>query len=339
MSSFTSLHLVAELTNRCNFSCLHCLRENNATPQPDLPLELYEKFLREARTYRSPYVTLTGGEPTLHQHLETVLALTAQYGYTFTIVTNGWTFKDLVPLFERFQKHLHAIIFSLDGAKEETHTLLRQQPESYQRILEACMICYYKQLPFRLSITLHRQNVDELEEFIRLASKLGAESVNIGQAQLTSRLVAQQLALSPQQRRQIHQRLLHLRDTAPLPVNMMYDYFVENPYFLCQTLLMSSIALDYRGRVRFCCQLSGYPADDAHQDADIIGDLRDASVWECHRRLVRKIAEFQQEKITRIEQNTLSENDHFPCYYCLKYFGKLGWLRDFPTSEWNDHEQ
>lgn len=338
-SQLTPLHFAVELTNRCNFHCQHCLRTNNIAPNLDLPVPLYKKFLQQAQSYHSPQLIFTGGEPTLHQDFETILVLTESQNFSYGIVTNGWNFEENYPLLLRYRKNLQAVIFSLDGAKEETHDAIRQQPGSYRKIIQACMICYYKQLPFRLSVTLHRMNVTEVDEVLSLASKLGAEAVNVGFAQLTPELVAKGLAFSPQERKTTQEYLFKLQEQSPVNVNLMFDFFAQNPYFLCQTLLMGSIALDYNGCVRFCCQLSNSYTDGQFNNTDCIGDLHDVSLWECHRRLVRKIAAFQEEKITRLEQGLLTDNDHFPCYYCMKYFGKLGWLRHFPDSEWNEDDK
>lgn len=341
MNYSTSFFLVVELTNRCNFSCIHCFRTNNIASQPDLPIEVYEKFLQEAHLYQNPHISLTGGgEPTLHQEFETILAMTARHGYTYTLVTNGWTFERIYPLLLKYRNTLYTVAFSLDGATEATHDGIRQQPGSYQRVLQACMICYYKQIPFRLTMTLHRRNVQEIDQFFELAATVGADEVNIGSAQLTPQLVSQHLALSPQERRRIESRLTGLDDDAtPIPVNLGFDFFIRNPCFPCKPLQTSTLVLDYTGHIRFCCQLTGYHTKQEHTADDILGDLRDTPLWECHRAFVQKIAAFQDEKIRRLAQNALTDHDYFPCFYCAKYFHKLDWLAEFPDSEWMTDEQ
>ncbi len=337
MDPLIAFHLAAELTNRCNLNCVHCFRTNNTAAQPDLAIDVYEKFLRESLSYRSQHITLTGGgEPTLHQDFEVILDLTARYNYTYTLITNGWTFEQTYPLFARYRSNLRSIVFSLDGAKAETHDSIRQRAGAYQKVLQACLICYYKQIPFQLTMTVNRLNVEEIEDFVSLASKLGAEEVNLGAAQLTEKLVAQELALSPRQRKDLHTGILALTERATLPVNPGFDFFIENPLVPCYPLRMSTLLLDYGGRIRFCCQLSGY---DTGAGKDILCDLHESSVWECHQTLVQRVAEFQHEKIRRIEQRALTENDHFPCYYCAKYFQKLEWLKNFPESEWSDDDR
>ena len=193
MQFSTSFQLAVELTNRCNFSCVHCFRNNNCSGSPDFPLSFYEKILKEAHSYRARHIALTGGEPTLHPEFETILALTAEYDYSWILVTNGWTFESCYPLLLDYRDNLHAVAFSLDGAKEHTHDTIRRQSGSYKRVIEACMISYYKHIPFSLSMTIQRANVGEIDDLIELAAKLGAEEVNLASAQLTKKLVSQTL--------------------------------------------------------------------------------------------------------------------------------------------------
>ncbi len=335
----TNFHLIAELTNRCNLSCLHCFRTNNIADTPDLPLDLYEKFLHEALPYRSRHITLTGGgEPTLHQQFEAVLALTRRYAYTFTLVTNGWTFEHIYPVLAEYRRNVHTVVISLDGACEATHDKIRRQPGSYQKVIQAGMLCYYKQIPFRLSMVNHRLNIHEIKDFLALALKLGAEAAHLGSAQLTEALVSHHAALSPEERKTLHTTLLELEDNCAIEVHPVFDFYIDNPVFACQPLRMSSLTLNYRGHLRFCCQLSGYRDTGQDDDADILGDLRVTSTGDCHRKLVRLAAKFQEDKIQVVQQHGLTENEHFPCFYCAKYFHKLDWLKQFPDSEWsNDH--
>lgn len=298
-------------------------------------MSVYTKFLQEAQPYHAKHISLTGGgEPTLHRDFEAILAATAAYRYTFTLVTNGSTFQDIFPLLKQHRPYLRAVVFSLDGATAATHDRIRGVPGSYERVLEACLICHRQKIPFHLSYTVHRGNLSEIEAFVELAEKLGAAEVNIGCAQLTRKLVANHLALSPLERKELWELLERFADQSSVSVNPSFDLYLENPCVPCLSLRMSSLMLDYAGHIRFCCQLSGYDSAPEHEHLDIIGDLRECSLWECHRRLVQRIAEFQQAKITRVAERTLTMPEYFPCYYCGRYFHKFDWLTEFPDSEW-----
>jgi MoaA/NifB/PqqE/SkfB family radical SAM enzyme len=335
MQTSIPFQLVIELTNRCNLSCLHCLRANNSTNVPDLPLPLYDKLLREASSYRASHVSLTGGEPTLHPNFEALLELTTRYQYTYSIMTNGWTFEQVYPLLLRHRESLRTVCFSLDGATAHTHDTIRQRQGSYQKVLQACMVCHHQHIPFALSMVLHTLNANEIEPVLELASKLGASALFLGTAQLTQKLVTENLAFSPEERRSVWKTMLACEHNSSIPVYPTLDFFNENPCFPCRALQMSTLTVDYLGRARFCCQLSRNSDDHQPGQHDVLGSLEEFSVWELHRKMVRKVAAFQEDKITKVEQGQLTENEHFPCFYCAKYFGKLEWLRDFPESPWN----
>jgi molybdenum cofactor biosynthesis enzyme MoaA len=91
-----------ELNNICNFRCTHCLRDFSQEAR-NLPLELIERVLHEARIYRVSHLAFTGGEPT-HPvaslparcpRLAQILQVADRLGYTYHVVTNGSTLPRL----------------------------------------------------------------------------------------------------------------------------------------------------------------------------------------------------------------------------------------------------
>ena len=96
---------------------------------------------------------------------------------------------------------------------------------------------------------------------------------------------------------------------------------------------MTSFTVDFRGNLVFCCQLSGYAGGGS--DSDIIADLSKTSLFDAHKKLIEKIAKFQKDRVTRIGKKNLGKLDRFPCFYCARYFGKVGWLRKHKGNAWN----
>jgi hypothetical protein len=47
------------------------------------------------------------------------------------------------------------------------------------------------------------------------------------------------------------------------------------------------------------------------------------------------VAKYQKDKIQRLAEGKLGDLDYFPCWYCLKYFRKVDWLRKFPDTPWS----
>ena len=40
------------------------------------------------------------------------------------------------------------------------------------------------------------------------------------------------------------------------------------------------------------------------------------------------------DKQERVQQGAFGALDHFPCWYCVKYLGKVAWLTHFPQHPW-----
>ena len=71
--------IVIELTNRCNLRCQHCFSGRHGG-RDDLPLELLQDVLDEAKTHGFDHLTFTGGDPTIHPHFTEVLRRTFEAG-------------------------------------------------------------------------------------------------------------------------------------------------------------------------------------------------------------------------------------------------------------------
>jgi len=78
--------------------------------------------------------------------------------------------------------------------------------------------------------------------------------------------------------------------------------------------------LDYRGNLTWCCHLSGLSG--TNEGADVMGNLHDMSLMEACTRFRQRVAVYLAEKQTRVKNATLTQEEYFPCVYCVKYMGK-----------------
>ena len=102
--------------------------------------------------------------------------------------------------------------------------------------------------------------------------------------------------------------------------------------------LTDYLNVDYQGNLIFCCTLSHMTLGDGIPTSfggELLGDLKEVSLQEAIVRKFHKAAEVVEARLNRDgNPKGLSET---PCHWCLKYFGKLDWLRrDFPDSPWTD---
>ena len=313
--------LIFELTNLCNFSCVHCIRDEDG-PKHYLSLEIIEKVLREAAAYRSFVLAVfTGGEPTIHPRFADVVERVAGHDLSFGFVTNGWHFDRVCRQIEPFKSHLRAVNFSLDGAREETHDALRRRPGSFRRVMQALSLCRFHGLSAEINMVVTTVNRSEVEEMALLAGRLGCEALNYAHCQPTPDALAAGLVLSPRERRRLEADIADLQKTFQLEIGLAGDHYQESLFYQCPQLQMRELNVDYRGYLTACCMLSNYRG--GAPDTDVVADLHQVSFFEAHRRLVAKIAELNAEKIDRLATLDPTEADHFICSHCLEHYQKL----------------
>lgn len=321
-----------ELNNICNYRCKHCLRDFSKEAR-NLPLSLLERVLEEARAYAVRHLAFTGGEATLHPQLSEILDCADRWGYTYHVCTNGSTLPRVWRRVFQGRRNLTGMSISLDGARAETHDFMRE-PGSYRQVMQAISLCLVKQVPVTVQMIVNRANREEIAEMALLASQLGLAKFYVGFLQPVPELDERDLILTPAEMLEVRDEVRRLQPTINLPIELSVGHFEETPLAICRTLDLSTIYIDHRGNLNFCCQLSGYlEADD--YDSEVVGSLHTHSLAEAHLKLVERVMQHHRDKMAHIHRGDLGTVDYFPCFYCAKYFNKVGWLEGKPDHPWS----
>ena len=311
--------VIVELTNRCNLRCRHCYPERHAATG-DLPVSILERLVGEGKTCGIDHLCFSGGEPTIHRQFKAIVARVCEAQYTFSFVSNGLNFPRLVPLLTEHRRWFRGVTFSLDGAREATHDRLRGDG-SYRQVMRAATTCVFNDLPFTFNMVLTAHNRTEVDEFVRLGGQLGSRGVRFGHLMFTPKTNSHGLDLSPIERREVEDQVWQLKKTAPVNVDMAPGYYSESPFFPCAPLELEEFNVDYRGQLTLCCHLSGYAG--ANAGSEVIGNLRDITLAEACRRFRERVRVYLADKHARVQQGAFGELDHFPCWYCVNYLGKV----------------
>ena len=322
--------IVIELTNRCNLRCGHCFDERHAGTG-DLPLGVIRKVLQEGKSCGIDELAFTGGEPTIHRQFDGIIREVCEAGYSFGFVSNGFNFSRIHSLLLRYRQWSKGATFSLDGATEATHDRLRGKG-SYRQVMRAASICAFKDIPFTLNMVLTAQNRQEVEEMVWLGGRLGSRAVRFGHLMATPETAMRGLDLSPQERLEVEAEIWRLKESALILVAMAPGYFSESVFFPCAPLDLQELNLDCKANVTLCCHLSGYPGPIDR--ADFIGNLSEIGLAEAVNRSRKMVTSYLMEKQAKVAGGEFSALDHFPCWYCLKYFDKASWLKNFPNHPW-----
>jgi len=159
------------ITRNCNLRCLYCYA--NASQQYDGEREVItqqelDKFLEGVKAYASPDcpIQFTGGEPLLRRDLLYYgIKKARELGFTYlTINTNGLLLKkEDIEFFKKY--HVDNVTISLDGTNKEKHEKVRGIG-SFEPAIKAISMLKQGEIPTTASITIHKDNIDELNSFL-----------------------------------------------------------------------------------------------------------------------------------------------------------------------------
>lgn len=110
------------LTNRCNMACPFCYSSSGAYGEYTLAKEDILAFVKEIPVGKRKRIILSGGEPLLYEELLPLVRELKELGFSITMISNGTLGKDKYP---ELVKYLDTLQFSIDGSKEETHSITR----------------------------------------------------------------------------------------------------------------------------------------------------------------------------------------------------------------------
>lgn len=324
-----------ELTNACNLSCLHCLRDFSP-PNRFLLLEILEKLCREVRPFGVKEFSFTGGEPTLHLDFSEAVDMVVRHGYGYSFVTNGYGFERTARMLsdEKRRAALTRVCFSLDGATEKTHDMNRGKG-SFRRLMKAVSACHALDVPVMLQMSVGRHNRHEIQETALLAGQLGAKELFYSHILPTRDNLEKDILLPPEECVRVEDEVKRLQGALTLTINLSVGHHVPLPFYQCVALQMQRINVDYLGQLTLCCQISNYRgAPASRKPPDVIAHLGRTSFYEAMKKLVKKIESFNLDRLRAIAADHTGEGLYFPCVECARAFGKLSFLEDFPTSPW-----
>ena len=135
--------VLLELTNRCNLRCPVCFANAGAQASHDLSLEEIGKQYDLLMAHGGPFnIQLSGGEPTLREDLDSIIALGREKGFSFfQLNTNGLRIAEEPGYGEHLKKAGVSVVFlQFDGLDDEIYRVLRGAAltDRKLRAIEAC---------------------------------------------------------------------------------------------------------------------------------------------------------------------------------------------------------
>jgi MoaA/NifB/PqqE/SkfB family radical SAM enzyme len=191
------LYIAWQVTNECDLACLHCIEESG--PGKAFRDELNEaqvfKFLEQVVEAQVPYMSFSGGEPTLHPLFFEMVAYVCGRNSQLKIETNGHGLS--VEKCERLKGlGVQAVQVSLDGASRETFNRMRVRGD-FDVAIQGIRNLHAAGVPVEINYSPTLFNVHEIGPAVDLACELGAYSFYTGRTMYTGNAVKTWHKLAP----------------------------------------------------------------------------------------------------------------------------------------------
>ncbi len=152
-----------EITHLCNLDCLYCDRH---TPRAnEMTREQISSALGEFHEMGMRHVSLDGGEPLAHRHVDEVVAFLVQRRVRVYMNTNGI----LVPKKLATIRLLSKVKISLDGPPE-CHDAMRGEG-AWQKAMSGALAARRAGTPVELTCVVGRHNATHIDELVELAER------------------------------------------------------------------------------------------------------------------------------------------------------------------------
>ncbi len=166
------LSVLVELGYQCPLRCVFCYNDRQA-PARQLTLDQYLTLLRDASELGAIYLTLSGGEPTVHPYFFTVGAEARKLGFVVRVKSAGSHLTR--TMIRRIREELDPMVveLSLHGATAAIHERQTRVDGSFSGLMRAISAFQAEGQRIELRSVLTRWNEDELEAMFELARRLG----------------------------------------------------------------------------------------------------------------------------------------------------------------------
>lgn len=303
-------------TTRCNLNCKYCLRDFSKLN--DIPLDLFEKILKESKEFRINYVALTGGEPMLHDKFQNLIEIIIENNFFYCINTNGTLIKKNIEVIKKSGKNLVDISISLDGSNKEKHESTRDKG-SFEKIIESIELCKKNNLPFSITSIINKNNLDEVENLVKFAIEKRASEITFTTVLPCEKAVKNDLILSLEERKKLYDSIMFMRRKYRFIIKMSTEIMGSNDFINCSTLKMVNWNFDVEGNLVFCQNLCSN--QNINQDKIIVGNIKKEPIKDLVKKYSDKIQKFISKKVSKFDKNDNFFNQ-YSCLACVNHFKK-----------------
>lgn len=169
----TNLHI--EITSKCNERCIHCYIPHDNKINHIKP-DLFYNILEQCKKMNLLHVTLSGGEPMMHNNLIDFMKKCNEYNFSVNILSNLTLLNENI-IEEMKKNRLLSIQVSLYSMDSNIHDAITQIKGSFEKTKNAILKLKENDIPLQISCPIMEQNINCYNDVIDWGK---AHNINVG---------------------------------------------------------------------------------------------------------------------------------------------------------------
>ena len=161
-----------ELTQKCNFNCLHCYCSDKRNPY--IPYEDVRKIIDKLYESGCFLLIFTGGEILTYDFFSEIYVYAKRKGFMIDLMTNASLIdKNLIPLLKQYPPH--NISVTVYGTNEMDYNLFTGNGNNYNKVMNALILLKESKLNFNIRTVATKTLYNSIKNghFDRMADSLG----------------------------------------------------------------------------------------------------------------------------------------------------------------------
>ena len=154
------------ISSKCNLNCKYCYAtDREELTFPNMTINDYQRVIDEICSI-NPKVsfTITGGEPLVNKDCFDIAHYINKKGCRVDLLTNGTLISE--DNIHKIKEFFWRVTISVDGSSKEKHEKFRGT-NTYDKTLKAIDLLNAYSIPFSLSMTVNKLNIDDVGDMAR----------------------------------------------------------------------------------------------------------------------------------------------------------------------------